>query len=59
MRKEGHEFIPFTIGLPHTSGTPATYLVNHVGRALHGSEAVSKGVSEGVYDNILLALAIY
>ena len=42
--------IPLTIGLPHASGTPATYLVYHVGGALDGSEAVSERVSEGVYD---------
>ena len=45
--------VAITIRLTDASCGPAAYLVNHVGRTLHGPQAVSERVSEGV-DNTSL-----
>ena len=45
--------VTIAICLTDASCSPATYLVNHVGRTLHGPQAVSERVSEGVDDTSL------
>ena len=45
--------VAVSIRLTDASCSPAAYLVNHVGRALHGPQAVSERVSEGVDDTSL------
>ena len=45
--------VAITVSLTYTSRGPTTYLVNHVGRALYGPQAVFKRVSEGVDDTSL------
>ena len=45
--------VAITISLTYTNRGPTTYLVNHVGSALYGPQAVFKRVSEGVDDTSL------
>ena len=45
--------VAIAIRLTNASRGPAAYLVNHVGRALQGPQAISERVSEGVDDTSL------